>query len=223
MMRHSRRSFTLIEIIVAISLIIVLASILLTVGVAVVANSEGKVTETTLTLLQSASREYSVMKDRDLTYGTPDDPFTGAQYELVQTDFIDENSVEVRQLLHDYYRIMFRASSVKEILTKIEPEYVQRDDATADVEVIDVWDKRILVVLPGREWTTTGNSYPRDIDNTIQTRLELRLGSCPNRQSFFVSAGPDGDFGDVSAAFDTSEYQLAQDNLYSQRPLIPTP
>jgi len=41
------------------------------------------------------------------------------------------------------------------------------------------------------------------------------LGVCKNRRICFVSRGPDGDFGDLSADPDTNEYKATLDNVYS--------
>ena len=49
--------------------------------------------------------------------------------------------------------------------------------------------------------------------------LERRLGFARNRQTYFVSAGPDGRFGDVSVSGDLLDQ--SRDNIYSYQPDLP--
>jgi hypothetical protein len=60
--------------------------------------------------------------------------------------------------------------------------------------------------------------FLRDPDGTIRNDLELRCGIAANRQICFVSAGPDGSFGDLTAPPDTDDFVSAEDNVYSYEP-----
>ena len=104
--------------------------------------------------------------------------------------------------------------------------------------VLDAWGFRIGVCFPGRPWrngtglSTTntvqfysGGQYLRgvnspasgapDADGTEQTPDERIFGSCRDRRIRFVSAGPDGAFGDVYGAEGSAAKKQTQDNIVS--------
>jgi hypothetical protein len=56
-----------------------------------------------------------------------------------------------------------------------------------------------------------------DDDGTLRTEFENRYGICLNRKIVFVSAGPDGDFGDLQLnnSPSTPVNSAADDNMYS--------
>jgi type II secretory pathway pseudopilin PulG len=104
--------------------------------------------------------------------------------------------------------------------------------------VLDAWGFRIGVCFPGRPWrngtglsTTTssqfysGGLYLRgvnspasgapDADGTEQTPDERIFGSCRDRRIRFVSAGPDGAFGDVTQPEGSAPKKQTQDNIVS--------
>jgi hypothetical protein len=66
------------------------------------------------------------------------------------------------------------------------------------------------------------NDYPDygdpDSDGTIRAPIEWVCGVTANRQICFVSGGPDGSYGDLTAPPDTDDYKQAEDNLYSYDP-----
>jgi prepilin-type N-terminal cleavage/methylation domain-containing protein len=104
--------------------------------------------------------------------------------------------------------------------------------------VLDAWGFRIGVCFPGRPWrngtglSTTneaqfysGGLYLRgvnapasgapDADGTEQTPDERTFGSCRDRRIRFVSAGPDGSFGNVYAPEGSAAKKQTQDNIVS--------
>jgi type II secretory pathway pseudopilin PulG len=102
--------------------------------------------------------------------------------------------------------------------------------------VLDAWGFRIGVCFPGRTWREaastndpnefyTSGRYLRgvnspasgapDADGTEQTPDERRFGSCRDRRIRFVSAGPDGAFGDVYGAEGSAAKKQTQDNIVS--------
>jgi type II secretory pathway pseudopilin PulG len=104
--------------------------------------------------------------------------------------------------------------------------------------VLDAWGFRIGVCFPGRPWrngtglstTNTGQFYSGglylrgvnspasgapDADGTEQTPDERIFGSCRDRRIRFVSAGPDGAFGDVYGAEGSAAKKQTQDNIVS--------
>lgn len=93
--------------------------------------------------------------------------------------------------------------------------------------VLDAWDRPIRVVHPGRLWDakppwndTIASSGPPDEDGTVRTVYENIYGVCRNRRPLFVSAGPDGEFGNLQLNLlpgnrNTALSALADDNIYS--------
>jgi len=83
--------------------------------------------------------------------------------------------------------------------------------------VLDAWDRPIRVIHPGRKWTD-GDLLPLDPfsdDGTVQTPLEIVYGSAQSAKPYFVSGGPDGRFGDISAPDGTPMREATRDNIYS--------
>ena len=97
--------------------------------------------------------------------------------------------------------------------------------------VVDAWGNPLLVVLPGRSWSDRGdgaafgNQKRQDEDQTIRTKEEQMLGSALQNRAYFVSAGPDGKFGNLRNDKrlvdgyvpdpDDDGYKEALDNIYS--------
>jgi type II secretory pathway pseudopilin PulG len=103
--------------------------------------------------------------------------------------------------------------------------------------VLDAWGFRIGVCFPGRPWrngtglsTTNPNDFPSglylrgvnspasgapDADGTEQTPDERIFGSCRDRRIRFISAGPDGSFGEVFQPEGSALKKQTQDNIVS--------
>ena len=104
--------------------------------------------------------------------------------------------------------------------------------------VLDAWGFRIGVCFPGRPWrdisglsTTNPDQFysqglylrgvnspasgAPDPDGTEQTPDERAYGSCRDRRIRFVSAGPDGAFGDVYQAEGSMLKKQSLDNIVS--------
>jgi type II secretory pathway pseudopilin PulG len=84
--------------------------------------------------------------------------------------------------------------------------------------LVDPWGSPIAVVFPGRQWRE-GDSGTPDADGTIRTYFEHKAGICRNGKILFVSAGPDGDLGNLACAGGNSpRYEASLDNIYSYEP-----
>jgi type II secretory pathway pseudopilin PulG len=217
--------------VIVIGVIILLAALTLSVSVAVVQGSEVRQTENTIRLLTAAMQEWEAQADRRITYGVDGQPYgQGEQYEIQQP--VDTG--DPAQLLSESHdatlwllAIISRPTSVKQILAQVAPEYVKQTtvgDPGFEVDTFicaDAWDNPIVAVFPGRTWVDGDEAnfnYLRDSDGTIQNDLEIRCGIATNRQICFVSAGPDGSFGDLTAPSDTDDFRWAVDNVYSYEP-----
>ena len=227
------RGFTLVEMVIVIGVIILLAALTLSVSVAVVEGSEVRQTENTIRLLTVAIQEWEAQADRQVTYGIKDEPYGNEQYEIEQPAIMDQQSA--RDATAWLFAIISRPTSVKPILAQVDPDFVQPIDFTvpdtnivlATLEFSDAWGNPIVAVFPGRTWVDGDDinySYMRDSDGTILTPVERVCGGTTNRQICFVSAGPDGVFGDLDPASPDYAPELAGDNVYSYEPTeITTP
>lgn len=231
---NARRSFTLVEVVVVIALIVLLSALVLGVGTAVVKGSENRQAVLLLTQLDTAAKEWQAQSDREIAYGIDNEPFNGARYELTQpvaSDLdlaADPGWEKVQELVRKYFAIVDRVAAARQIMATIDSESLRRvPDADNSgvfwLEFHDAWDGVIVVVPPGRTWQASDTGYVRDADGTIRTALEERMGYARNRQTYFVSSGPDGKFGDVAASPDTIEYERTRDNLFSYEPDRPVP
>lgn len=120
------------------------------------------------------------------------------------------------------------------------PNPIQSTTSSGVPLVLDAWGFRIGVCFPGRPWrngtglsTTDVNQFfsvtqglylrgvnspasgAPDADGTEQTPDERIFGSCRDRRIRFVSAGPDGAFGDIYAAEGSASKKQTQDNIVS--------
>jgi prepilin-type N-terminal cleavage/methylation domain-containing protein len=108
-------------------------------------------------------------------------------------------------------------------LDAANPRYlVEAGLADGSVAVLDAWGEPIRAVHPGRLFESGDTGEP-DPDGTIFISQgnsdgwnEQIYGRARNRRLYFVSAGPDRKWGDLSAAQERIQDQAA-DNLYSYR------
>ncbi len=236
---RDRRGFTIIELVVALGVVLLLAGLTASVGVAVVEKSERSRTDTVLRLLDAATGEWEVTADRKLRWWQVGDPNPGAADVHVDTEEV--------LIITEILDVVTRAPAARDVVAQIEPRLVhtyqagqyppwidhprqrsQIDDRfDGAVTVLDAWGKPIYATHPGRLWTEQDGQaqpYPllRDADGTIRTINEKRYGIAPNRRVVYVSAGPDGYFGFDGefphlggAERSEAVTQARQDNLYS--------
>lgn len=225
----SRRGFSLVELVVVIAIILLLMGLTLAVTTSLTRGSESRQTEDTLRLLDAAYQAWKATSDRDVSYGNNGNP-PGAQYEILLDDTPDADSSgsNDHDLTDQLLTIINRNAQAKEMLARINPKFLRQHDDD-ELGVIDAWDTEILVIFPGRLWNTIADGPPPsdDPDGTVRTEFEYAYGVCPNRQVVFLSAGPDGRFGNLSFGSPSQqEIDEAADNLSSQPlgdPTVPTP
>ena len=214
--RTARRSpaFTLIELVVVISIILLLVGLTMSVGLAVRSQSETRQTENVLILLDQAVKQWQIAADRQLSWGTNGMP-VNAVYD-VEGDIQGSSSAE-EQLVQLLSRIRTN-SAAREVLAQIDDDFLLQEKDDNDelvMRLVDAWGKRICLLHPGR--LPDPDNYPGetvgDIDGTIRTNHENTFGVALNRILLFVSAGPDGEFGNLESNPDP-----AADNVYSYKP-----
>ncbi|MEE8154524.1 MAG: type II secretion system protein [Phycisphaerales bacterium] len=226
--RTARRSlaFTLIELVVVISLILLLVGLTMSVGLAVRSKSETRQTENVLILLDQAVKQWQIAADRQLSWGTEDLPFSGLVYDINEPDSAD---VQLTQLLG---RISSNQSA-RDIVAQIDDDFLQKEDGDLELRLVDPWGSPVCLIHPGRlpDPLLGDNPAAADIDDTIRTNQENEFGIALNRALLFVSAGPDGALGNLylSVLFDDlsddqkDEVRRAADNVYSYAPSLERP
>lgn len=212
--RRSVRGFTLIELVVVIGLILILVGLTMAVGVAIRAQSETRQTENVLILLDQAVKQWEIAADRQLSWGM-DDPPNNLVYD-VQGDIDQGNSPSPDAQLEDLLRRISTNQSARDILAQIDNDFLQQDDDTF-LRLVDPWETQVYLIHPGRlpfPGETVG-----DLDGTVRTYHENVFGIAANRILLFVSAGPDGEFGNLDENDPDFDPDPAQDNVYSYQPV----
>ncbi len=230
-----RGGFTLVEVVIVIGLIVLLAGLVLSVSVSVVRGSEVRQTEQVLLLLDSALKEWEASAERRVSWGT------GAVYDM-------QDGTSSVFLITELLNTAARHDKVRQIIAQINPAFVHTyhkgdyppwissteqpavdsvwavDNTSgaysAGLAILDTWDNPILVVHPGATYDQAVYPLlPRDDDGTVQHLVETLCGVAANRRILLVSAGPDGDLGELDKPPDTGEFEATQDNLYLYLPI----
>lgn len=228
MMMHARRTsraFTLVEMMVVIAVILVLAALTLSVTVTLTRGSETRETQNLMTQLEGIVNEWQTASGRTVRYGVNNEPCNaGEVYELNAA----LPTMATAQLTTDeLFRLFTRTTESKEMIARINPTFVEQVEAEQGrpptYRIFDAWGTQIIAILPGRSHNPAcgDNNADRDRDGTIRTDFERRYGIAHNRTILFVSAGPDGEFGDLEAADGSQQREFAKDNLYSYPPEAP--
>ena len=234
--------FTLVEVVIVIGLIVLLAGLVLSVSVSVVRGSEVRQTEQVLLLLDSAIKEWEASSECKISWGDDGTPFPNVVYDMQSdTPYV----LRITECLETIARV----SQVKSVIALIDPQFVHTYDSNATtppwilqtdpgdpygnqalplfndglldgmLSVLDAWDHPILAVHPGRVFDPN-RDQTRDADGTIRLDLEDACGVAANRRILFLSAGPDGKFGDLSNGAPEALEQT-KDNVISYSPLDP--
>lgn len=240
MIDHRRAAFTLVELVVVIGIIVLLAGLTLSVGVAVTHQSEVRQTRAALLLLDAAVQQWELQADRKLTWSQTGD---SAAHQAAAD--VHENTEQVL-IITEVLRVIMKSPAVREIIARIDPSLIytythgvyppwidtppeQSDLDTlvkdGDITVLDAWGLPVYATHPGRTWVAATDSdpyYPTapDPDGTLRTYNEEIYGVAAGRRVCFVSAGPDGGFGDLHLYALPSEAAAAGDNVYSY-PVLP--
>ena len=218
---HRSPGFTLIELVVVISLILLLVGLTMSVGLAVRSQSETRQTENVLILLDHAVKQWQIAADRQLSWGMNDTP-PDVVYD-VQGHIDESSSPSPGKQLEDLLRRISTNQSARDILAQIDNDFLQqeKEDNATFLKLVDPWGSPVCLIHPGRVSDPVNfGDVPdeADIDGTVRTDHENQFGIALNRALLFLSAGPDGKFGDLEAQTDSPEFQATQDNVYSYKP-----
>lgn len=221
--RKPAHGFTLIELVVVIAIILLLLSMVLAVGLSARAQAETREMQNILLLVDNAIKEWELISERKLSWGendTPPDIF----YDLLGYTSIVEDINPIEQLDIALKRIR-RVDSVGKILANIDSDFLRQVDNGSNppsLHLVDPWGKAVSLIHPGRitnpNLPFNDNPLDADFDGTIRTANERIYGLTVNRTLLLISAGPDGEYGDLTYDPTSLNYKQAADNIYSYRP-----
>lgn len=201
---RSARAFTLVELLVTVSVIVILTGIVLGVGASVISGQKARVTEGILLTLDRAYQEYvDVTDSRGLTYPLdPDDTNDPESYWGVpgesNTLFEDYSAVDSRNhpLRPDAavaLRQMLTVQSVQDIVAEIPSQFTfaTSDSTGSDKErdptpsVLDAWADRGLWPVDPDAPVNGDDPYPLYDSNgrTYMTTIYVVLPSRPARSA----------------------------------------
>jgi prepilin-type N-terminal cleavage/methylation domain-containing protein len=214
-----RKAFTLIEMLIVMSIIGLLAALTLGISSSVMRNSEIRQTENALKVLSMAMQEWELEMGRLVTFqGVPvendtnfydlgfDQDFCNLELDLDEIDYPEFGgegvSNEIMQVaLYNrsvaLFALLSQSDGAKTVLSKIESDLLGK--LGTEKYVIDAWGNPIGVVFPGKYYTSLSGpiwgAEDTSGDLTVRDQVEDGLGSCINQMPYFVSAGPDGIWG----------------------------
>jgi len=234
--------FTLIEMMVVIGIIALLAALTLGISNSVIRNSEIRQTKDALKLFEMAMQEWELERGREVTY-EGHVPLWNGNYDISGNAQIEEpgtgnqgvSNVNMEAAMErrckDLITLLLQSENAKTILSKISPDLFVKD--INEYILIDAWGTAVGVVFPGRRYLEV---YPDDDapaskdesgDLSLRDEAEDGLGSCKNLKPYFVSSGPDGEFGYrfqyiQSNGQEPNEplFKSSLDNVYSYDPFL---
>jgi type II secretory pathway pseudopilin PulG len=244
--------FTLVELVVVIGIIIALLSLVLAVSTLLIQQNEARQLESAFANLETAILEYEQAVGRPMSfqdrpdppgaYDVPANPNFGvsgieAPYNdsaLLGVTYTNCNSnADSRgwgKYIVQLMTLLERTQSAEDIIARLDPalfvpvrlsngQPLPNNQGLSTL--VDPWGSPVAVVFPGRQWREGDPGSP-DPDGTIRTYLEHKVGICRNGKVLFVSAGPDGDIGNLYCAGGNSpRFEASIDNIYSYEPGTP--
>ncbi len=226
--RHGASGFTLIEILVVVSIIMILIGIM----AAAFMNRQGPASATRITLaaLKGAAVEYEVQTGEPATSGRKD-PYNGSvPRNFVNNQYVEPATVHGNAVIGEttsgsadvqgfsierfVHQLMPNPTTQKMIISLGKDALVD-SDGNRFADVVDGWGNKIIYYNPADDFDST------DQQNTPNTRF-LPVSRTP----YFASAGEDGKWGDhrqlirqrknesLTAAQATLAKE-AEDNVYS--------
>ncbi|MDA0802437.1 MAG: prepilin-type N-terminal cleavage/methylation domain-containing protein [Planctomycetota bacterium] len=227
------RGFTLLELVVVMGIILILIGLVLAVSGSLTASAEKRALEQAFSILDAAVQEWQVEMGREMTFrrtqvvtGFTTDPITLDHDSNPNTPLItlgwDVQEVPTAQAdtqSRTFLDVIAYTERPREILANLPAKVLVKMPGTTATqsELIDPWGKPIRVVFPCRKWGegTGPDTAAADADGTVRSAQETLLGSCLDRRIRFLSAGPDGVFGDITQPTSSTLYKLSEDNIES--------
>ncbi|MEE2908563.1 MAG: type II secretion system protein [Planctomycetota bacterium] len=186
----SHRGFTLIELTITIVVILILATVALSIGNRVLRKSEADETRAAIEIAATAMHEWSESMGRQPTYGTTDSSWSYIRsgmddwrYDItIPLDFhgqADVNSLlasresqlheAVEELGRRYWEKLQSIEATRAVMVKIDDELLKAEENNGVLQqcLHDSWGTPVMVVFPGRKWRTEGATQKyNDQENT---------------------------------------------------------
>jgi type II secretory pathway pseudopilin PulG len=245
----TRRAFTLVELVVVVGIIVLLVGITVTVGVNVVEKAEMRKTQNVIQMLDTALQEWEVAADRKLSYGQDgaaaaydiQDTWPHVLVVPAVLDTVSRNAGAndiIARIAPDH---LYQFNTNDPMPNWISQPAADDPDPNAAgaasiyssgafnngrqltgmVTVLDAWDQPLRLVHPG---PVAAAGVASNADGTVYVDYgaehEMRYGTAVSRQICFISAGPDGKFGDLSSSTPEVVGQT-MDNIYSYELIKP--
>lgn len=227
--RRSRAGFTIIELLVVVTVLLILVGLVTGVGIRVFRNQEAQVTRGVLQTLDRALDEYQATKNAAPDYRLED-------YERVPGDPVGESTSGgeyFSRYLGDYFprrpdtsvflKEALGVGQVKDIVGGVGERFLvvtvspgSRNAADSDVtpSVVDAWATDSWA----NPWDPVGQQLIYYVHPRNKLAQEL-YGRCINGRAYFMSAGPDLKYGlksEAGASPDKATVEgFLNDNIYS--------
>jgi prepilin-type N-terminal cleavage/methylation domain-containing protein len=230
--RRSRElgGFTLVELLVAIGVIAVLASLVIAVAAGVLARGERTQMESTYQIVDQAILSFEESRGQSLVFNRRRSLNDGALQDGMPFSDLDElppNFVNEAYIMPRLLAILAANSAAWNSLSAIHPDLLRREERTWPDgrrtlwNLRDPWGQQVAVVPPGRAATRAEVRRARDVvrsggrtasadplrlgidfgDGTVRTMDEVAMGiSCTGRRWLFISTGPDRASGRLGTA-----------------------
>jgi prepilin-type N-terminal cleavage/methylation domain-containing protein len=218
-----RRAFTLVELLVAIGVIAILASLVVAVGTGVLARSERSQVESMFLALDQAITALEESRGQPLVFNRRLDLSSSTRQDNASFSDIDELPNAGAYIMPRLLGLLAANGAAWSSLSTISPDLLRREERTwpDGVRTIwnlrDPWGEQIVVIPPGRPATrgeikrareslrsggTTVAADPLGVgidmaDATVRTLDESQAirAACVGRKWLFISNGPDRSLG----------------------------
>ena len=220
----ARRAFTLVELLVAIGVIAVLASLVVAVGGGVLARGERTQVESMFQALDQAILAMEETRGQPLVFNRRRDLTDPARQDNAKFSDIDELPNAGAYIMPRLLGLLAGNPAAWSALSSIPPDFLRRepkdnwpDNVKTTWNLRDPWGEQIAVMPPGRPATrgeikkarealrtggTTAGVDPLGIgidmaDATVRTTDEgaFMKAACVGRKWLFISYGPDRKMG----------------------------
>lgn len=219
------RAFTLLEVLIAVMVIMVLVSIGVALGPAISGQGSEQLTRTALSSAETVLTEYRALTGRWPDITTTDTYWFNhvgleleeqllpvrdeVEFELYSGERFVARTLQTKVSRDRNWIELRKRSTINAVYENLDSEvFADSDDPDDDgygygfMDLRDGWGTK-LVYVPAHQHQSL----------YWQNNVTWRF---PARQTpYFVSAGPDGRFGNVYADEDTPEYEASLDNIYS--------
>ena len=240
---HALRAFTLVELLVAIGVIAVLASLVVAVGTGVLARGERTHMESAYQALDQAILALEEARGQPLVFNRRRSMSDAAMQDGMRFSDVDElppNFVNEAYIMPRLLALLAANGAAWSSLSTIHPDMLRHEekswpDGRRTVwNLRDPWGQQVAVVPPGRAATrgevrrarealragrSTSVADPLRLgidpsDDTVRTMDEVSMGvSCTGRRWLFISTGPDRTPGRMGTA------GAWQDNVLNYEPV----